>query len=164
MNTCLCPVGVNMPLCSKSAYGSLLSVLMLTFFFLTGSDTIAQSRYIYTTSNTPVYMNGTVSGNEQQIRLKSFSVTRKEGNQVWLSWTTEQEGQTSHFVIERSANGVDYEEAGLFFTAENVDANNYLFKDTVRKKTEGTVYYRLRIVDMDGAALYSAVQFLPVAK
>lgn len=155
-------MGYSAPISHKNAYRSLLAVLIVTIFSLTGTTVNAQSQQIASTGYTPAYATG--NGSAQQIKLKNFTVTRKADHKVWLSWAAEQQGQISHFVIERSVNGVDFDEAGLFFTAENAVTGEYLFKDQLRKKMDGTVYYRLRIVDMDGGVLYSAVQFLPAAR
>lgn len=94
--------------------------------------------------------------------LERFDATLN-GNKVDLSWTTSQERALSHFTIERSTNGVDYKEVGLVFAADNANIHtNYDFKDAINSVASGILYYRLRMVDIDGKYQYSPVRLIRV--
>lgn len=64
-------------------------------------------------------------------------------------------GAVSHYVLERSYNGRDFDEAGVFFTGEWSEEPQYNFKDKFRKVYNGTVFYRLRVVGLDGSEVYT---------
>jgi hypothetical protein len=75
---------------------------------------------------------------------------------VDLLWTTSSEQNSSHFLVERSADGRDFEVIG------SVDAmgdrsipTDYQFTD--ENPIRGMNYYRLRMVDLDGTSGYSNV-------
>jgi hypothetical protein len=96
------------------------------------------------------------------VVLSAFAA-KKTGNQVVLNWSTDMEKNVSHFVIEKSLNGKDFAEAGILFTEGNSDVRReYNFKDELRNITSGLVYYRLKIVDLDGKYNQSAVRIIKV--
>ena len=84
----------------------------------------------------------------------AFSVV----NHSRLEWSTGQENNFSLFVIERSSDGQS------FFAVGQVNAtgsySEYEFVDTspLDLDMNRTFYYRLRMVDRDGAYRYSEVQ------
>lgn len=96
------------------------------------------------------------------VKLTAFTA-KKNGNQALLSWSTEVEKDVSHFVIGRSLNGKDFTDAGVIFTDGNsILRKDYSFKDDLNAITSGLVYYRLKIVDMDGKYEHSAVRIIRI--
>jgi hypothetical protein len=88
------------------------------------------------------------------VELTTFTA-KAEGTTNRLLWETASEENNSHFEVERSTNGVDFEKTG---TVEGngtiVEVSNYNFVD----ETPATVsYYRLRQVDFDGNFEHSNV-------
>lgn len=84
---------------------------------------------------------------------------------VSLKWTTTFEKNSSHFIIERSFNGADYTDMAMLVAAGNSDVEvNYQFTDNVPETNTGAIYYRLRSVDLDGAAKYSDIRIVRVGK
>ncbi len=82
------------------------------------------------------------------IDLKSFKLVKihKSTN---LIWTTSYENSSSHFLIQRSFDGVSFETIGQIKSVGNSNiTNNYSFLDEQPKK--GNNYYRLVQVDLDG--------------
>lgn len=77
-----------------------------------------------------------------------------EAKAIRLEWATASEGNSSHFEVERSTNGLAFEKIGLVlsnnFSSQKI---NYSFLDD--QPLTGTSYYRLRQVDLDGAFAYS---------
>ncbi|MBC5772970.1 T9SS type A sorting domain-containing protein [Pontibacter sp. KCTC 32443] len=81
---------------------------------------------------------------------------RYENKTVILDWETQTEDELSHFVIERSENGVDFTEIGTVEAKGNsTTLLAYTFTDA--KPINGTGYYRLRIVKMNNAFTYSHI-------
>lgn len=98
------------------------------------------------------------------VVLSSFTA-KKTGNQVLLNWITDMEKNVSHFVIEKSLNGKDFTDAGLLFTEGDSDVRKeYNFKNELRNITSALVYYRLKIVDLDGKYKQSTVRLIRVTE
>ena len=98
------------------------------------------------------------------VTIVNFSAAYSN-NLVALKWTTTSEKNASHFIIERSFDGVDYADAAMLFAAGNSDiSNNYSFNDKVPAGNSGTLYYRLKMVDMDGRSKISDVRIVRIGK
>ena len=87
------------------------------------------------------------------LQLRAFSVVDNNGF-AKLTWETSNEINVKNFEIQRSAD------ARSFVTIAEVAAKNatgatYSFGDA--KALSGLAYYRIRIVDNDGAASYSGI-------
>jgi hypothetical protein len=74
---------------------------------------------------------------------------QKNKNEVELAWTTASEFNSSHFIIERSKDGIEFDSIGTkpAMGFKN-DFTHYSFTD--KKPGSGYIYYRLKEVDMDG--------------
>jgi hypothetical protein len=71
-------------------------------------------------------------------------------NEVLLAWTTMSESNSSHFVIERSADGIDFTAIGSLNAAgSSLIRIDYKWAD--EDPLTGPAYYRLRQMDMDGS-------------
>ncbi|MFK7971458.1 MAG: T9SS type A sorting domain-containing protein [Bacteroidia bacterium] len=79
------------------------------------------------------------------VTLTDFSGERFE-DFVLLNWETESEISFAGFSIERSVNGMDFEEVG--YVGAKGEAANYEFLDTDPRW--GTQFYRLKMIDLDG--------------
>jgi hypothetical protein len=66
-------------------------------------------------------------------------------NDVQLFWNTDNEVNNSHFIVEKSFDGVSFSSIGNVPATTN---SNYLYTDA--NATGKTVYYRLKQVDKDG--------------
>jgi hypothetical protein len=86
------------------------------------------------------------------IQLTSFTGEIKDGDGL-LTWTTGGETDARYFVLERSANGSDFDSIAMIPAVENASGNTYNFTD--RDPVAGSNFYRLRTVDRDGTAFYS---------
>ena len=79
---------------------------------------------------------------------------RLEDRVVLLDWKTATELNSSHFDVERSINGYQFEKIGRVKAAGNSNTiTSYDFTD--RLPVKGMNYYRLKQVDLDGAFSYS---------
>jgi len=85
------------------------------------------------------------------ITLESFDVVKKDGHPV-LSWATASETNNDYFVIERSFDGEHFESIDTIESkAENGTSREKLeYSYTDMSDLSGTVYYRLKQVDLDG--------------
>ena len=82
-------------------------------------------------------------------------------NTVSLKWTTTVEKNASHFIVERSADGVEYTDAAMLFAVGNSDVlNNYAYNDKIPAANTGVLYYRIRSVDMDGKSTVSETKVI----
>jgi len=77
---------------------------------------------------------------------------------AYLQWKTEHEANTSVFIVERSLNGNDYFQVGTMLAANRPGINQYSFADPdIVSLGVSIVYYRLRLVDLDGNYKYSGI-------
>jgi hypothetical protein len=96
---------------------------------------------VYTTSTLP-------------IELLQFNA-EVAGNEVLTTWVTATELNNDYFVVERTADGITFEEIGVIDGAGNsTQPLSYSFTDT--NPLEGVSYYRLKQVDFNGLHSYSS--------
>jgi hypothetical protein len=94
------------------------------------------------------------------VSLTSFAVRRVASSGVaTLSWTTASEVNSASFVVERTSNpATGFVAIGQVAAAGNsVMARSYKLVDNEAGTQTGTLYYRLRQLDVDGQAHLSAV-------
>ena len=90
--------------------------------------------------------------------LVSFNA-QKVNHTSELKWTTASEKNSDYFAVERSNDGVHFNEIGNVKSAGNSTTFiNYLFTDNT--PVNGKNYYRLKQVDFDGTATYSSVKMI----
>lgn len=84
------------------------------------------------------------------VVLTSWSASLSN-NMVALKWSTGTELNASHYVIQKSTDGVDYHDAAVVFAAGTTNlVQNYSYNDKLATGSNGTLYYRLKMVDLDG--------------
>ncbi|WP_276481912.1 T9SS-dependent choice-of-anchor J family protein [Paraflavitalea pollutisoli] len=89
------------------------------------------------------------------VRLTQFRGVEKNKT-VELTWRTEQESNSKEFIVERSANGVQYTAIGKVAAKGNAStASNYSFIDA--KPLAGNNLYRLQLIDMDASSELSSI-------
>jgi hypothetical protein len=89
-------------------------------------------------------------------QLLSFEASPRGGT-AWLSWSVGNEENTSHWVVERSGNGRDFESLGQVNAAGSSAVQvEYNWPDASPLK--GWNYYRLRQVDKNGDHTFSDVR------
>lgn len=92
------------------------------------------------------------------VRLTGFSVNRQNKHAV-LQWFTEQEINSSKFIVQRSFDGLQFENIGMVQAAGNSNSRiQYQFTDeNIAERGVSAVYYRLVAKDADGKSQNSAV-------
>ncbi len=88
-----------------------------------------------------------------------IKVKARTDRKILLSWEPFS-GAVSHYVLERSPDGRQFEEAGLFFTGDWSEEPVYNYADTFRKPYLGPIFYRLRVVGLDGSEIYTPATVL----
>lgn len=93
-------------------------------------------------------------GGTLPLTLLSLEGRRQTDQKVYLEWYTADEDNTSHFVIERSADAIRFMPIGNR-KAVGAGGHRYEFVDPIA--LQGTNYYRLKMLDQDGRFRYSKV-------
>jgi len=97
------------------------------------------------------------------VKLTSFTAKGLNSDKVLLNWNTSQEKYSSHFTIEKSLDGKDFSDAGIVFSMGNSEQpQQYSFTDKLRAGEKGIIYYRLKIVDIDGKSARSAIKVVRI--
>ncbi len=79
-----------------------------------------------------------------------------EGNKADVKWTTATEKNTDYFIVEKSDNGIDFNEMGQTKAAGNsTSVKKYKLYDN--NLSEGITYYRLKSIDLDDAYTHSKI-------
>ncbi len=98
-----------------------------------------------------VFRQGTIL----PVTIASVSASRKS-DKIILSWKVENEINISRYVIEKSADGQNFTEAGIQpVTGAHNNENEYSWIDN--SIFNGNNFYRVRIINADGKIQYSAV-------
>ena len=88
------------------------------------------------------------------LNLISFSGTPMSGYNE-LKWITESEESMDKYAIEYSTDGVRYTTAGEVVSVNNANRHIYTYRHSIINTT--TIYYRLRLGELDGSFEYSPV-------
>ncbi|GEO11026.1 ELWxxDGT repeat protein [Segetibacter aerophilus] len=129
-------------------------------------------RYMFVFNN-QLYFNGTngdVAGRTDlfkidatvtvlPITLLNFAATVESSNLVNLHWSTTNEINSSHFIIERSADGNKFTDIGhVNATGNSTIKQDYSYSDRQSSTLSSPLlYYRLTLVDRDGSQVPSKV-------
>lgn len=89
------------------------------------------------------------------LQLLSFEATSNANNLVSLNWTTTNEINVKNFFVERSIDAVSFKEIENV-AAKNDAKNKYTINDIPSK--EGTYFYRLKMIDLNGKISYSNIK------
>jgi hypothetical protein len=99
------------------------------------------------------------------LKLLAFDA-RLQNNDALLRWTTEQEINTSHFVLERSSDGRNYTPIGNINSAGTTGGSRqYSYTDQdISGSGYAVLFYRLKMVDIDQRFTYSPVSVINISK
>jgi hypothetical protein len=92
------------------------------------------------------------------IKLESFTAIAKD-KAVRLNWVVSEEVNFSHYIIEKSIDGINFNQAGVVL-GNISNSINYSFSDNLNTIQTGLIYYRLRSVDIDGKSEISATRII----
>jgi hypothetical protein len=92
------------------------------------------------------------------LKMNSFNAKLKS-NKIELNWEVSEQQNISHYIVERSLDGLGYGEAGLVF-ANNDGLSKYNYTDVIHGKKKGMIYYRLKAVSNVGTHIYSSTRLI----
>lgn len=103
-------------------------------------------------------LHGSGSGGPLPVTLVAFEGEHIQGDNH-LEWITATEQNVSHFVVERSPDGIAFEDlAHVEAEGSSTTVQTYQYIDA--DVPNGGLYYRLRSVDLDGSVDYSETIWL----
>lgn len=138
------------------------SVTALTNFNVSGNVAFKGIYGIKITSSDIVYafIDNIAMVNVTTLPLTWLDFSAKtQDNNVALKWSTASEQGTKNFIIQHSANGIDWNKAGETPAAGNSSINKY-YSYTDASPFSGANYYRLIQQDVDGRQTYSKVIYV----
>lgn len=100
-----------------------------------------------------IFKAGTLSAS-----IGSFSVS-KEKNTHFIQWKTITEINNSHFELQRSNDGIQFNSIGTIYSKTNGGNSSALlsYSITDTKPLDGINYYRLKQLDKNGSIIYSSI-------
>lgn len=97
------------------------------------------------------------------VKLNNFSAYLADKD-VDLAWTANEENM-SHYIIQRSTDGINYSDIAVVFANNTSTVSAYKYKDGNVSSQTSLVYYRLEMVDNGKEkGTYSSVQAVRLAK
>jgi hypothetical protein len=84
-----------------------------------------------------------------------FLTGSPKGEDNLLQWQTTNEVNTQEFVIERSADGIQFTQIGVVKSNNRIETNKYSYPDNLFNNE--TSFYRLKMIDSDGSFEYSKI-------
>lgn len=121
-----------------------------TFWANPHPDNIAANARL-TVTNAPIPLN---------INLLSFTATATPERTAKLEWQTGSEKNSSHFIVERSADGMRFTEQVARMQAAGTSNDLMTYHNFDYKPLTGNNYYRLKMVSKDGSFKYSETRRL----
>ena len=95
------------------------------------------------------------------VKFTGF-IAKRQGENVLLSWSTAEEQDNGRFEIEKSTDSRNWKSIAVVFGNGTTSAtSNYSYTD--KNENAVVVYYRIRQVDLNGVAAYSAVKTVKTA-
>jgi hypothetical protein len=97
-----------------------------------------------------------VLGGPLPILLTDFRVSHNQQGKALLSWSSAVEVDSKSYIVEKGTNGIDFTAIGeTNAKGSSFSILNYSFTDN--NITTGRIYYRLKMVDLNGKFEYSKV-------
>lgn len=93
------------------------------------------------------------------LRLKRFDATVHDAK-VSLNWSTAEEVNFSHFMVQRSNDGRSFSDVTMVVSNSHGLDYSYRFTESFNQHSTGIVYYRLKMADLDGTFKYSAIRIV----
>ena len=112
-------------------------------------------------------INANAADGTVPAKATSFTaaVNNNNSKKIDLKWSTETETDLSHFIVERSVDGINFSDAALVFAYGNTTAKaDYSFADNISRLLSGAVYYRIISISTDGKNLSSEVRIIKTDK
>lgn len=95
--------------------------------------------------------------NPLPVTLTGFTCGLNKNNVVEITWETQSELNNNYFEVERSVNGSSFESTGKQVKGAGTSNQKRAYSLTDGNAPAGTVYYRLKQVDLDGTTSYTEI-------
>ena len=125
------------------------------------------SGYSHSCSNPYLYGPASVAasvtgGSTLPVLMDGFTAALGSDHTILLEWNTQMEINFSHFLVQRSADGLSWEDVGTVQAKGNSAVRlDYSFRD--RQPLAGVNYYRLALVNLDNSYTYTEVKVMQVS-
>ncbi len=106
------------------------------------------------------------AGSILPVTFHKFTATL-EKNSITLNWSIDTDDIFSHYVVEKSYDGKEYNDIGIVKTsgfANRTEVAHYTFRDGDIKAGNNIIYYRLRWEEVNQEVYYSAVRLVRISK
>ena len=159
LHDCPTSLGANSTYLSLKFNG--LSSQITVYMTLKDVDPVVGSEVNLVTVNQLTSV-GSITLGTLPLNLISFSASKYNTTSSYLSWTTSDEFDFDRFEVERSVDSRNWEYVASVesFSFQRNNDYSYLDKDVYNGDGEQTFYYRLKLIDKDGAFRYSDVKFV----
>jgi len=131
---------------------------------VSNNSTLSTSNNTITKTKVDHFSKWTIGSNVTPlpVKLKSFTATLVNDNDVNVEWTTAQEINNDHFDVERSTDGVNFSKiAEIAGNGTTFIEHSYSKMDeNVDQLLSPVIYYRLRQVDNNGVSEYSDIRMV----
>ncbi len=129
--------------------------------------TFGSNGYVLQSNNLTSFSSfffGNAANTSLPVEMLSFT-GHLENQGTLLNWATSNEVNSANFIIERSADGTNYSAIGTVAASGNTNTDhNYAYTDNdASNQSVPVLYYRLKIVDIDGQFGYSNVIVINLA-
>ena len=121
----------------------------------------ADNKILAATHGKGIFKSDLFTGSTLPVTLTDFSGTNYTAFNE-LRWTTSQEINLSHYELEKSSNGFQFQKIANITARNSPIQTTYSFNDVISSSASSENYYRLKIVDIDGSYTYSSVIFIKV--
>ncbi len=95
----------------------------------------------------------TINKNALPVAVSSFEV-QDNGCNALLQWSSESETDFSHYIVERSTNGIDFEFVQQILSLKLTGTTGYSYTD---ENINGEMFYRLKMLNLDGTYKYTDI-------
>jgi len=98
--------------------------------------------------------------NSLPLSLEGFTA-KLDNRKVVLDWETTMELNTSHFTIQRSTDGINFEDDAIVIAEGTSNVlKTYSYSENVYPVSNSLIYYRLKLVDISAGYRYSEVVYV----
>ena len=155
-------LGIERPGIDTSALGNMFTVsktAVSTFKVKYGAKSLLTGS---STRQYSLYMKGFLYPDQATLPVKLIDFSAKYNKtDVTLTWKSSEEINFSHYILEHSPDGNVYTTTSLVFGAgENGSGAQYKYIDRSVAGRSGIIYYRLKMVDIDGKETYSPTRII----
>ncbi len=123
--------------------------------------------YEFNGFNQPLYLspaatvNAATSGS-LPVKLTDWNAQYSNGK-VTLNWGTAQEINSSHFLVERSVDGINFQPVARIEAKGNSSVPSF-YQAEDQSPFNGRTFYRLKMVDLDGTFSLSAIKTIVISE